>query len=266
MRLALLVVVLAGCRPPLPLPHVEAAPLFSLSLKHAHNDYEHRRPLLDALEAKFESVEADLWLDGNTVAVSHLGFPLRGSLKDLYLDPLAARVAVNHGSVYGDGKPFFLWLEFKDGRQKLQDLLAVELARYPFLTRFDDEGELAPGAVTVVLLGDDVSKRAMVDRPAPRPYTRDSNRFSNDDAPADGKWGYYSLPYSHFLEWSGRGPLPPAQREQLENLVQGAHALGRPIRLYANPDTAEYWQAAKAANVDFLNTDKLRELSAAFAP
>ncbi|HEY3789313.1 MAG TPA: hypothetical protein VGL71_10685, partial [Urbifossiella sp.] len=29
---------------------------------HAHNDYEHKRPLLDALEQGFCSVEADIWL------------------------------------------------------------------------------------------------------------------------------------------------------------------------------------------------------------
>src|SRR4051812_12734941 len=33
-----------------------------LSRAHAHNDYEHEHPLLDALEAGFASVEADVWL------------------------------------------------------------------------------------------------------------------------------------------------------------------------------------------------------------
>ncbi len=33
-----------------------------LSQAHAHDDYEHDRPLLDALEHGFTSVEADIWL------------------------------------------------------------------------------------------------------------------------------------------------------------------------------------------------------------
>ena len=257
-----------ACAPPARLPRVDGAQeLGRFSLKHAHNDYEHRRPLEDALVAKFESVEADLWLTGeNHIDVSHLGFPIRGSLRALYLEPLKALVAANGGSVHGDGKPFFLWLELKDNRKKLQDLLAEELEQYDFLTRFDDEGEVTAGAVTVIILGDDAGKKRMVERPAPRPYTRDSHRFSPDDPYADGKWGYYSLPYSRFMRWNGHGPIPDSEREQLENLVNGAHALGRPIRLYANPDTPEYWAAARDAHMDFVNTDKLRELSSVSAP
>ena len=53
--------------------------------------------------------------------------------------------------------------------------------------------------------------------------------------------------------------------KQLENLVNGAHANGRVIRLFANPDTPEYWRAAKAAGVDFINTDNLEGLAQVFA-
>ena len=33
-----------------------------LERAHAHNDYEHPRPLFDALDHGFKSVEADIWL------------------------------------------------------------------------------------------------------------------------------------------------------------------------------------------------------------
>lgn len=87
------------------------------SLKHAHNDYEHPRPLLDALAQNFESVEADVWLDGNDIGVSHNGAPFKGSLKALYLDPLAAKART--GSL---PSPFFLWLDLKQGNQKLLEI------------------------------------------------------------------------------------------------------------------------------------------------
>ena len=270
MRQLLLVSALAllACTPPPRLPRVDdAQELGRFSLKHAHNDYVHKHPLDDALSYRFESVEADLWLlPHGEIAVSHLGFPVAGPLKQLYLEPLARRVAENGGSVHGDGKPFFLWLELKDNRQKLQDELAKELANYDFLTQFDDDGEIKAGAVTVIILGDENGKKRMADFPAPRPYTRDSHHFSPNDAPVDGKWGYYSLPYSDFMRWNGQGTIPDSEREQLENLVNGAHALGRPIRLYGNPETTEYWNAAKVAHMDFINTDKLRELSDAIVP
>jgi hypothetical protein len=266
--LLLSALTLLACAPPPRLPRAEdAQELGRFSLKHAHNDYEHKRPLQDALEAHFESVEADLWImPYGEIAVAHLSFPIKGSLKELYLEPLARRVAENGGSVHGDGKPFFLWLELKDNRKSLQDALAKELSAYDFLTQFDDSGEIKAGAVTVIILGDEKGKKRMADFPAPRPYTRDSHKFAVDDPPVDGKWGYYSLPYSSFMRWDGKGTIPDSERAQLENLVNGAHALGRPIRLYGNPETTEYWNAAKDAHMDFINTDKLRELEEAIVP
>ena len=264
MRQLLLCLLLSACPPVL--PEVDAGPQVNPSFKHAHNDYEHPRPLLDALDAKFESVEADVWLDGSDVGVSHNGAPFKGSLKALYLDPLAERVTANGGSVHGDGKPFFLWLDLKQGSAALQDLLATQLEGYGFLTRFDDSGVASAGAVTVVLTGDAAGKKALVNRPAPRPFIRDSNDFSASDPPADGKWGYYAVNYYSFMQWDGAGTIPTTQRRQLENLINGAHAAGRRIRLFSNPDTASYWTAAKEAHADFVGTDDLAGLAAAFTP
>ena len=69
----------------------EASPL---SRAHAHNDYEHPRPLLDALDHGFTSVEADVWLVGDELLVGHdLADLVPGrTLEKLYLDPLADRV------------------------------------------------------------------------------------------------------------------------------------------------------------------------------
>ena len=83
---------------------------------------------------------------------------------------------------------------------------------------------------------------------------------------ADGRWGYYAVNYYSLMQWDGAGAIPTTQRKQLENLVNGAHATGRHIRIFSNPDTAGYWTAAREAHVDFVNTDKLSELAAAFAP
>ncbi len=259
----LLVLLLSACPPVL--PDVDAGVQAPSSLKHAHNDYEHPRPLLDALDQGFESVEADLWLDGDDLGVSHTGAPFKGSLRALYLDPLGARVAANGGSVHGDGRPFFLWLDLKQGDLALQDRLVAQLGDYPFLSTFSDLGEDRAGAVVVVLTGHDGAKRALADRPGARPYVRDSNSYSPDDPMGDGKWAFYAVNYYAFLAWSGQDPMPAAQRRQLENLVNGARAKQRALRIYANPDTPAFWREARAAGVAFVNTDRLAELAAAFA-
>src|ERR1041385_3971816 len=84
--------VLAHAAPPAPLLHA-----------HAHNDYEHKRPLLDALDHGFCSVEADIFLvDGKLLVAHELGKtkPER-TLQALYLDPLRELVKANGGRVKG---------------------------------------------------------------------------------------------------------------------------------------------------------------------
>ena len=44
---------------------------------HAHNDYAHRRPLWDALDRGFCSVEADIFLSRGELLVGHTWFDLR---------------------------------------------------------------------------------------------------------------------------------------------------------------------------------------------
>ena len=43
----------------------------AVPIAHAHNDYEHHRPLLDALKAGFASVEADVYRVDNQLLVAH---------------------------------------------------------------------------------------------------------------------------------------------------------------------------------------------------
>src|SRR4051794_2449732 len=60
---------------------------------HAHNDYEHARPLLDALDNGFCSVEADIHLVDGKLLVAHDRAHVRPdrTLQSLYLDPLRER-------------------------------------------------------------------------------------------------------------------------------------------------------------------------------
>ncbi len=74
----------------------------ALDRAHAHNDYEHRRPLFDALHHGFTSVEADIWLVDGELCVAHDLVdtdPCR-TLSELYLDPLRTIVHANRGRVY----------------------------------------------------------------------------------------------------------------------------------------------------------------------
>jgi hypothetical protein len=77
-------------------------PLRPLVRAHSHNDYEQKRPLLDALEQGFCSIEADVWLVDGELRVAHdLAAARPGrTLEKLYLDPLLARANQNGGRVF----------------------------------------------------------------------------------------------------------------------------------------------------------------------
>ncbi len=80
---------------------------------HAHNDYEHKRPLFDALDRGFCSVEADIFLSDNQLLVGHTKSDLKAerTLQKLYLDPLRTRIKENGGRVYRDGPAVFLLID-----------------------------------------------------------------------------------------------------------------------------------------------------------
>ena len=97
--------------------YATAAQVKPLANAHAHNDYEHASPLLDALAQGFTSVEADVHLAGNELYVSHdapRGLDSARTLKMLYLNPLRERVRQNAKRVYpGYDGVFRLMVDFK---------------------------------------------------------------------------------------------------------------------------------------------------------
>ena len=86
---------------------VKGAEKFPLLLQgHAHNDYYHKRPLEDALECFFCSIEVDVFLKDGKFLVGHDRVELREdrTLERLYLDPLKKRVLDGKGYVYEEKK------------------------------------------------------------------------------------------------------------------------------------------------------------------
>src|SRR5438552_17864850 len=73
-----------------------------LTRAHAHNDYEHTRPLRDALDHGFCSIEADVWLVDGKLLVAHDRGKVKPdrTLQALYLDPMRERVRRNGGRLY----------------------------------------------------------------------------------------------------------------------------------------------------------------------
>jgi hypothetical protein len=226
-----------------------------LAVAHSHNDYEQRSPLFDAVRAGFRSVEADVWLREREVVVSHESSLSRGSLEDLYLVPLQERVD-RLGSVNGDGRPFYLWIDLKESRPELTDALHALLARYPMLTVFTDEA-VVQGPVIAILTGDEEAKTRYTNGHRVRLACRDSNEFGPEDAAADRRWTWYALPWHDVVEGDERGSRLVLAYGRLRAIVAKAHQLGRRLRLYDVPERREAWSAALGAGVDLISTDQI---------
>src|SRR5262245_37426007 len=152
-RLLFLLVTLAGTHPAEKQP--PPAPVVPLRQAHAHNDYEHKRPLLDALEQGFCSVEADVFLSGDKLLVGHTIFSLRAgrTLEALYLDPLRERVKSNGGRVYPKGPTVYLLVDVKTEAKPTYAALAKVLARYADILSVARGDQFEAKAVTVVVSG-----------------------------------------------------------------------------------------------------------------
>ncbi|MFE0727132.1 phosphatidylinositol-specific phospholipase C/glycerophosphodiester phosphodiesterase family protein [Streptomyces antibioticus] len=249
----------AGGRPPGPRPLWRA---------HAHNDYEHPRPLLDALDHRFGSVEADIFLVDGELLVAHSADQLdpARTLESLYLAPLAARVRAHHGSVYrGHRWPLQLLVDIKTEGASTYLVLDRQLRRYQGLFTTYAHGKVRPGAVTAVVSGDRAARVPLAAQSVRHAFYdgRLADLGTTDAAFAPLISDNWTLNFG----WLGVGAFPEAERRRLRAIVAAAHARGRRVRFWATPDLAgpardAVWTELLAAGVDHLNTDDLAGLEA----
>ncbi|MGC9497219.1 phosphatidylinositol-specific phospholipase C/glycerophosphodiester phosphodiesterase family protein [Streptomyces sp. WG7] len=236
---------------------------------HAHNDYEHPRPLLDALDHRFGSVEADIYLVGDQLLVAHDPEDLDPSrtLESLYLDPLAARVRAHHGRVYRrDRRALQLLIDIKTEGSSTYLELDRHLRRYKHLFTTYAHGRVFPGAVTAVISGDRAARAPMEAQRIRRAFYDGRLADLGSSAPASFV-PLISDNWTLNFTWRGVGAFPAAERRKLRDIVGAAHSRGQRVRFWATPDVAgpardALWTELLAAGVDHLNTDDLGGLEA----
>jgi hypothetical protein len=229
---------------------------------HAHNDYEHPRPLLDALDHGFGSIEADVYLVGAQLLVAHYLKDVRPgrTLEALYLDPLRARVAQNGGRVYRGGPTLTLLVDVKSAAAPTYAALHAALQGYAGMLTVFRDGVAAPGAVTVIVSG---NRAPAVMAAQPVRYAAMDGRMADLGGPATAALvPWISDNWQKVFTWRWSGPMPEADRVTLQRSVAEAHAQGRRIRFWNTPDRPEVWRVLFDAGVDLINTDNLAGLQA----
>jgi|tagenome__1003787_1003787.scaffolds.fasta_scaffold20728457_2 hypothetical protein len=229
---------------------------------HAHNDYAHKRPLFDALDHGFTSVEADVFFVDGNLLVGHDREALNPerTLDSLYLAPLAERVKQNRGHVYSKPTRFFLLIDIKDSAGKTYRELEKLLANYIDMLTTVEAGKVRPGAVTIVLTGN---------RPQISPFDSRFRYVALDGRVSDLKsqtpahlMPMISDNWTKQFQWNGNGPMPESERAKLREIVKKVHASGQVVRFWATPEAKSVWRELRAADVDLINTDDLEGLAA----
>jgi hypothetical protein len=234
-----------------------------LAQAHAHNDYEHDRPLLDALEHGFTSVEADVWLVEGELRVAHDAWELdeAPTLEEAYLDPLAALVTPDGKQLYpGYDGTFQLLIDIKSEGPATWAAIEEELAEHrKFITRHH-HGQVRDRAVDAVISGNRPLEQMQA---AESRYSFYDGRSTDLDSGADPEFmPLVSENWNKLFTWQGVGEMPAAEREALHAHVEQAHAAGYRVRFWATHDIAgpareNLWRELQAAGVDHINTDDL---------
>ncbi len=226
---------------------------------HAHNDYENKKPLFDAIENGFTSVEADVHLINDKLYVSH-DFPkeLNPSLtlETLYLNPLKDHILKNNGSIYPNySGTFYLMIDVKSSAKPSYDKLKKILSNYLSIISITEHGEERKGPVNIFISGNRSIRNILDDEP---------KLVGIDGKPKELKKNIpaaimpvISDKYSKVLSWNGYGKINEREKNKLRMLVQKAHAQNKIVRLWGAPDNENVWRFLLDNGVDLINTDRI---------
>lgn len=227
-------------------PHMQA---------HAHNDYEHSRPLWNALENGFISVEADVHLIDGKLKISH-DKPQHNSstLQQLYLGPLDSLLKRNNNRIYPEYQgTFYLMIDSKTEAESTYRAIQNEVAQYERLQCIPLHCPvkifMSGNRAIATMIKEGYQGIALDGRPSDL-----GKKISSEMMPV------ISDNYSNWSAWKGKTDVTPSDLSRVRELAQRVHAEGKKLRLWAIPDHESSWEALLNAGVDFISTDRLAEL------
>jgi glycerophosphoryl diester phosphodiesterase len=243
--------VVAGCAPLS--PGLGAPPPDGpdhLAVAHSHNDYERARPLLDALERGFASIEVDVALRGGELYVAHAVEEVRAdvTLRAQYLDPLRALARRNGGRVHSGSAPLQLLIDVKTEAEATYRALDAALGDYGELfTTWTPDG-VRWGPVTAVISGNRALSSMRADDVR---YAAADGRVTDDRS----AWSVEDMPLVS-VDWEELGtPSPRSRLVEARRLIELLRREGRKVRFWGTLDDETLWRSLVDIGVDYLGTD-----------
>jgi hypothetical protein len=245
--------------------HTAGTRVIPLSHAHAHNDYEHDRPLYDALDHGFNSVEADIFLVDDDLFVAHNARDITPdrTLRLLYLDPLRKRIMKNGGRVYTNGPQFTLLIDIKTDAVETYKALDKILAEYrDIFISFGPDGR-SDKAVLAIITGN--RPRELIESQKLR-YAGCDGRLTDPESEYSADLiPMISDNWKKYFKWDGTGEMSAEEHDRLREIVEKSHKKGRLVRFWSTPDNPSparevLWRELLSAGVDLINTDDLEGL------
>ncbi|MGY3213053.1 phosphatidylinositol-specific phospholipase C/glycerophosphodiester phosphodiesterase family protein [Mucilaginibacter sp. HD30] len=227
----------------------------------AHNDYQHKKPLFDALRNGYVNIEADVYTFKGKLVVTHVLPQIhhRRTLEDLYLAPLANHIAGKNVEIYtGFIEPLTLMIDIKSDPDKSYKLLKPLLEKYRNYLSGYRNGQWQAGPLRIVLSGNKPYKQLKNDPDRLAFIDEDLRRITRDTS--TGLFSMASCKFSKLLRCKKDGTFSQRDEVRLRNYVEDAHRYGARVRLWSSPDKHTTWRQLLDCGVDLIVTDKLTNL------
>jgi len=237
---------------------VAAQAQYTMLNAHSHNDYEQLTPFMLAYNARFGSIEADIWAVNGDLFVAHNKSDIKAekSMDSLYIQPIVRLFRKNGGKAWNNyPSTFQLMIDLKTPVEPTLSLLVEKLKKYPDV--FDSNQN--SNAIRIVITGN---------RPEPSGFSKyplfiwfDGNVTLKYDEQQLKRVALYSENLAGFTSWKGKEAILENEEIRLKQVIDSVHDLNKKIRFWNAPDDAYAWKTLMNLKVDYLNTDHIQELS-----
>ena len=227
-----------------------------LTRAHSHTDYMQARPLNEALDNGFNSVEVDVFPVEGKLLVSHNEKDIKPdkTIESMYLDKLSARAKANDGAIYAGSKETF-WVLVdvkKKGAEAYADLKAI-LDKYPELKPTKTNSK-----IRYVISGERAYKEIAADNGA---YAGIDGRIDDlEKHYSNAVMPWISGDWNDFFPSAEDGSLSFLFKPLLEKMVNHIHEQNKIVRFWGSPDGPACWRRQWDAGVDLINTDNIATL------
>jgi alkaline phosphatase len=228
--------------------------IYRVANAHSHNDYEQPLPFNMAYDAGFGSIEADIFLVGDSLFVAHDTTELKRKidLVSAYLFPLMEALKKHYGYPYADtSKRLQMLIDIKTDSINTLAALINLLQKYPLLLQSNKLNWVITGNRPDPSLFKNYPSYILFDGELYRDYSKEALE----------KIVLLSDNFARYSLWDGKSGLPAKDEAVLTTAVKKAKLLHKPVRFWNCPDNARAWKQLIKLNVDYINTDHIAALA-----